>query len=723
MNQANNVRLAENRLGRIYLHLKCLVRGGKWSWHLAGLRREIFCRAEVLLVLFLGVGATLNCAAENPPGYYSESFRPQFHFTPEKNWMNDPNGMVYYEGEYHLFYQYNPFGDKWGHMSWGHAVSPDMLHWKHLPLALPEENNVMVFSGSAVVDWKNTSGFGKDGKPPMIAIYTGHHTDKPLQNQNIAYSNDRGRTWTKYSGNPVLDIGKADFRDPKVFWYEKNHRWIMVVSNPQEKKAQFYGSPNLKEWQLLGDFGPAGATKGIWECPDLFPMAVNGNTNEIKWVLIVNMNPGSPAGGSGCQYFVGQFDGEKFTLDPSYPKPIAVGERRAEKILADFEQTNYGDWKITGTAFSAGPSHPGSGVGGYVGSGVADSFGGGDEHEGMLTSPPFNIDANFISFLIGGGSHPGQTGINLLINGKVVRTATGNNSAQLEKQSWDVHELLGQNAQLEIFDHYAGNDWGHIILDQVVLSDEPVGGTAEPALWMDYGRDFYAGVTWSDVPAKDGRRILLGWMSNWDYGQDVPTSPWRSAMTVPRVLFLQRTAEGLRLLQTPVAELEGLRTGSSWIFQGGSFAEASDWLAKQTNLPALLDVEISLSNVSTKSSFTLSLHIGEKEKATVGFDAERRELVIDRTQSGVVGFHKDFPGRQVAPIHVTDGHYKMRLLLDASSLEVFAQNGETVMTDVLFPVGNSRSINLRADGADVPKISGIAIYPLGSAWSSQKHFP
>ena len=129
--------------------------------------------------------------------------------------MNDPNGLVFYEGEYHLFYQYNPFGDKWGHMSWGHAVSPDLVHWQHLPLALAEENGVMIFSGSAVVDWKNTSGFGKDGKPPLVAIYTGHYTEKPLQNQHIAYSNDKGRTWTKYAGNPVLDIGAKDFRDPE----------------------------------------------------------------------------------------------------------------------------------------------------------------------------------------------------------------------------------------------------------------------------------------------------------------------------------------------------------------------------------------------------------------------------------------------------------------------------------------------------------------------------
>ena len=166
---------------------------------------------NVLLAVQLTATALLSAAEPT----YQEPHRPQFHFTPAKNWMNDPNGMVYYDGEYHLFYQYNPFGDKWGHMSWGHAVSPDMVHWEHLPVALYEEDGIMIFSGSAVVDWKNTSGFGKNGEPPLVAIYTGHYTEKPLQNQQIAYSTDRGRTWTKYANNPVLDIGKRDFRDPR----------------------------------------------------------------------------------------------------------------------------------------------------------------------------------------------------------------------------------------------------------------------------------------------------------------------------------------------------------------------------------------------------------------------------------------------------------------------------------------------------------------------------
>ena len=236
--------------------------------------------------------------------------------------MNDPNGLVYYEGEYHLFYQYNPFGNTWGHMSWGHAVSSDLVHWKHLPLALPEADGVMIFSGSAVVDWKNTSGLGKNGKPPMVAIYTCYRPSDRMQFQCIAFSNDKGRTWTKYASNPVIDIHSTSFRDPKVQWYEPGKHWIMTVSLSAEHKVRFYSSTNLKDWTLLSEFGPAGGTAGVWECPDLFQLPVEG-THEKRWVLVVNINPGSIAGGSGGQYFIGQFDGTRFVEDPG-SRPAAA---------------------------------------------------------------------------------------------------------------------------------------------------------------------------------------------------------------------------------------------------------------------------------------------------------------------------------------------------------------------------------------------------------------
>src|SRR5262249_3143202 len=200
-----------------------------------------------------------------------------------------------------------------------------------------EEDGVMIFSGSAVVDWKNTSGFGKQDRPPLVAIYTGHREGR--QDQRIAFSNDRGRTWTKFAGNPVLDLKMADFRDPKVGWHEPSSRWIMTVALPAEKKVHFYASSDLKQWKYVGEFGPAGSVDGAWECPDLFPLPIEGGGT--KWVLIVNVNPGGPAGGSGCQYFVGDFDGARFTADS--PSPARAEFVPQGKLLADFEN-GYAGW-------------------------------------------------------------------------------------------------------------------------------------------------------------------------------------------------------------------------------------------------------------------------------------------------------------------------------------------------------------------------------------------
>jgi fructan beta-fructosidase len=246
-------------------------------------------------------------------GLYDQPYRPQVHFSPQQHWTNDPTGLVYFEGEYHLFFQHNPFGDVWGHMSWGHAVSKDLVHWQQLPVALSEENGTMIFTGSAVVDDKNTSGFCLGHKPCLVAVYTGH--TPPIQTQNIAYSNDRGRSWTKYPGNPVLNLNMSDFRDPDVFWSSEGKDWIMAVSLPNDHKIQFYRSSNLKTWELASEFGPSGATSGQWECPDFFPLPVDGDERNIRWVLKVGLNPGALQGGSGEQYFVGQFDGTRFIND------------------------------------------------------------------------------------------------------------------------------------------------------------------------------------------------------------------------------------------------------------------------------------------------------------------------------------------------------------------------------------------------------------------------
>ena len=261
------------------------------------------------------LAASLLLAVPSNLPAQTEQYRPQYHFSPKEHWTNDPNGLVFFEGEYHLFFQYNPFGDKWGHMSWGHAVTQDLVHWTQLPVALPEENGVMIFTGSTVVDTHNTSGFCQGSKPCLVAVYTGytpeHDGKKSLQTQNVAYSNDRGRTWTKFTGNPVLDLHMTDFRDPKVLWSDASKQWVMAVSLPDDHKVRLYGSLNLKNWKQLSDFGPAGAATGQWECPELFELPVEGDSGK-RWVMKVGLNPGGLQGGSGEQYFIGQFNGKQF---------------------------------------------------------------------------------------------------------------------------------------------------------------------------------------------------------------------------------------------------------------------------------------------------------------------------------------------------------------------------------------------------------------------------
>lgn len=240
----------------------------------------------------------------------TDYYRPSYHFTPLYGWMNDPNGMVYKDGEYHLYFQYNPYGSKWGNMHWGHAVSKDLVHWEHLDPAIARDPVGHIFSGSSVVDKKNTAGFGKNA---IIAIYTNNSVNHD-EVQCLAYSNDNGRTFTKYEGNPVLTPfdGLKDFRDPKVFWYEKGKCWYMIVS--ADKEMRLYKSKNLKKWNYVSAFGKGiGQQPCQYECPDFFQLPVNGDKKKMKWVMTMNINPGCWFGGSATEYFVGDFDGKKFT--------------------------------------------------------------------------------------------------------------------------------------------------------------------------------------------------------------------------------------------------------------------------------------------------------------------------------------------------------------------------------------------------------------------------
>jgi fructan beta-fructosidase len=473
--------------------------------------------------------------------------------------MNDPNGMVYFEGEYHLFYQYYPDSTVWGPMHWGHAVSQDLVHWEHLPIALFPDSLGMIFSGSAVIDWNNTSGLGTTEQPPMIAIFTYHDMEgekagkNDYETQGIAYSLDKGRTWTKYSGNPVLpNPGIKDFRDPKVFWHEETGKWILILA--ADDRMKLYSSINLKEWSYESDFGmELGAHGGVWECPDLFELPVEG-TNQKKWVMLVSINPGGPHGGSATQYFVGDFDGYKF------------------------EQ----------------------------------------------------------------------------------------------------------------------------------ISDE--------TRWIDYGKDNYAGVTWSDVPKEDGRRLFIGWMSNWQYANIVPTENWRSAMTVPRELKLKRIGNEVKLISAPVKELLSLR-GEKTNIESKVISGEVDIALDTELLPCEVILEFEPENDSqfgNASEFGVILTNVSGEQIKVGYDSLSKEVFIDRTNSGFDDFSKEFSGKHIVKYESVDP-IKMRLIIDMASVEVFVNGGEAVMTDILFPSENYSKMKMFAKNGQV-KLNQGAVYRLSSIW-------
>lgn len=312
-----------------------------------------YVHSILLITLIMSSCKKENTANDTPKDTavksYHENFRPQYHFSPEAHWMNDPNGLVYNDGTYHLFYQFYPDSTVWGPMHWGHATSEDLKNWKNEPIALEPDELGYIFSGSAVVDHNNSSGLGTAENPPLIAMFTYHEPKgaeaktSDYQYQGIAYSLDNGKSFTKYTGNPVVPNNEnlVDFRDPKVFWHEDSNKWILVLVAGD--RAMIYNSDNLIDWTYLSEFGKdIGAHGGVWECPDLFPLTVK-ETGETKWVLFISINPGAPNGGSGTQYFIGDFDGKQFTTTQTDEKWIDLGRDNYAGItynnLPDEERT------------------------------------------------------------------------------------------------------------------------------------------------------------------------------------------------------------------------------------------------------------------------------------------------------------------------------------------------------------------------------------------------
>lgn len=499
---------------------------------------------SLALVTFFVMSALLIVPAS--AATYSENYRPQFHFTPPDNWMNDPNGMLYYGGEYHLFYQYYPYGTVWGPMHWGHAVSTDMVKWTNLPIGLYPDGIGDIFSGSAVVDWNNTSGFQTGSEKVMVAIFT--HNGPSGQHQSIAYSNDKGRTWTKYEKNPVIpNPGIADFRDPKVFWHAATNKWVMVLA--AHDRVKIYTSPNLKDWTFASDFGAtAGGHGGVWECPDLFPLKVDGGPAE-KWVMLVSINPGGPAGGSGTQYFIGDFNGTTFT-----------------------------------------------------------------------------------------NSNPDSM-----------------------------------------------------------------------ALWLDWGKDNYAGVTWSDSP--DGRRNFIGWMSNWNYATVIPTTPWRSAMTAPRTLGLKTFPNGIFLVQDFISEINNYR-GTPTTFINQTITPGTNIMSGLSSKQFEVIAEFQ-DSTATASEYGFKVRKGGSNFTTIGYNRSVPEIFVDRRFSGNVNFNGDFPNAIGQHMVAQDGKVKMRFLVDWSSVEVLGNDGIASISEQIFPDPSHMGIELYSIGGNVT-LNSLTFYPISS---------
>ena len=498
-----NVRLARERVDSYVPFALSAYKGQHISIEIQGVPETALCWKELKL------SGSFDMANR-------ESFRPVYHHTPAYGWMNDPNGMFYKDGVYHLYFQYNPYGSVWGNMHWGHSTSTDLMHWKFEGCAIVPDAWGAIFSGSCVVDHENTAGFGKEA---VVAFYTSAKSTPwgDIQMQSMAYSLDNGKTFTKYEGNPILTSSEKDFRDPKVFWYAPGKHWVMILAVGQH--MEIYSSVNLKEWKKESEFGAMqGAHGGVWECPDLVEIPVEG-TREKKWVLICNLNPGGPFGGSAAQYFVGSFDGKKFVNES-----------------------------------------------------------------------------------------PTQT------------------------------------------------------------------------KWMDWGKDNYATVTWNNAP--DGRCIALGWMSNWQYANNVPTRQYRSANTLARDLTLYREGQELYLKSTPSVEVKKAR-GKKVSIPSFKVSEKHEMVNLFEEKQGAYEVEIVIQNAgASKIAFCLLNDKGEK--VSMYYDLNRKQFVMDRSESGKVDFSKDFSAVTVAPVNV-DKELTLRLFVDRSSIEAFGEDGKFVMTNLVFP--------------------------------------
>ncbi len=476
-----------------------------------------------------------------------EKYRPAFHHTPEYGWMNDPNGMFYKDGVWHLYYQWNPYGSKWQNMTWGHSTSRDLVNWEHHPAAIEPNGLGAVFSGSSAIDSANSAGFGEDA---VVAMYTSAGAS---QIQSLAYSHDNGETFTIYPGNPVITL-ESEARDPNMFWNPETQLWTLVLAHALDKEMLIFTSPDMKDWTLQSSFGKGlGAQDGVWECPDLFELTVDG-TDRKKWVLICNINPGGPFGGSGIQYFTGDFDGKNFKVDT-------------------------------------------------------------------------DADGNVMT------------------------------------------------------------------------------------KWLDFGKDNYALVSWSDAP--DNRRTAIGWMSNWQYAAEVPTRQFRSANTLPREISLFEGNDGqIYAASTPSPELTALRGRLAVNTRSLSVGSKGKTVELPAENQGVCEILMDIDPVKA-AKVTLTFSNDKGEKTVMVYSPAEGTLSFDRTESGIIDFSQDFPAVTVTPTFTTTKNLPLQIFIDRSSMEVFANGGKGVMTNLVFPTVPYSKLTIATDSGSA-KINNLKIYSINS---------
>jgi sucrose-6-phosphate hydrolase SacC (GH32 family) len=627
---------------------------------------------------------------------FQEKYRPQYHLTTPRGALFDPTALVYVDGQYQV--------------NKGIAKSTDLVHWKLGRAQRLHTDSVAEMSGSAVIDSANSSGFGINGQPPLVAVYSGLRRKDGRQYQCIAYSNDKGQTWSAYKNNPVIDIGSTEFRDPQVFWYSPQQKWVMVVALAAERKIRFYESANLKEWKFLSDFGPYGAVNGVWECPDLFRLPVTGMPGVYKWVLEVSVQPISG------QYFVGDFDGRTFTADPDF-RNVASVETPPGTVLFDFEKDLSG-WKAEGDGFTRSPAKGSlplqNAVLGYAGNQLLNSFYPEDKGTGKIMSPEFTIDQPFINFLIGGGLHEHTACINLIVDGAVVRTKTGTDTEVLYWTGWNVAEYKGKRASLQIVDLETGA-FGHILIDQVMQSDRIATSGREKAHWVDYGPDFYAARSWVNGPQNDSRRVSVAWLGSWLYATKIPSKPWKGGHTFPRAVELIKTDGGIRLTQNPITEIERLRN-KHFHFENLTLGSAKSAIPRMDLSRNCYEL-IAEFDMSSDAELNLTLCANDRQKTVVQYSALKQELSVDRTHSGIVDFSPSFPLVYAAPLKSNNKSVKLHILIDGSSIEVFGNNGQVNLTCQIFPDEIGRGINLQSVTGSVRLIK-LDVWELNSIWQT-----